>query len=160
MIMLKLLIALAIFCKPIVAFGQSTPTFYVFGENDDRDKDFSECLVTHKSSISAVQSALRYNQMNVSLSRDFEAIRAYININSMSALENSSACFYSISLEFSSYVIDVKTPAGAPTHGKIVFCDKASMLSWNRYTAQSQINNTLKIFVDECVAEMLEKSSS
>lgn len=130
------------------AFAQEHPfpTVYVYGEQDN-DR-LRECGVSHRSAIAQIQSTLRINRVPVSPDRDL--VQMYANVNA-SAID-SSTCVYSIVLEFGSF---------GQTHletGEIVlsptrFCQKGSLLIWNRSTAQTQLNTTFAEYVNECLSE-------
>lgn len=132
---------------PAHAQERPFPTIYVYGETDgDRHR---QCGVSQQSAVAQVQSTLRNNRVAVSPARG--PVHMYVNINPGPL--DAGQCFFNVELQFGSYGQTFIESTGDTVFSQTMLCQKASILIWDRATAQSQINSTLAQYVNECLSE-------
>lgn len=145
---------------PAYAQAQALPKFYVYGE-DDTQADMRTCKVTHASAITTVQSELRRAGIVIQTdSKDPEAVMdAYINITAMPIQAASASCTYNFELSYESYS-EVPNPfTSASEFTKLTYCNKGSLLVWDKANAQGAINDKLREYVRECLTKYKGRNS-
>ena len=132
-----------------VAQERPVPPVFVFGESDD--DELRQCGVSHRSAISQVQATLRSNRISVSTSATSDNFQMYVNVNAGPAAQGR--CAYNISLEFGSYGMTLVRSTDEAIFSRSVFCEKGSLLFWDPSTAQTQVNNNMADYVNQCLSE-------
>lgn len=129
--------------------AQSISNVYVFGEKDSQAN--ISCRASYDSSVAAVKAALRYNRISLadSPNNDFNI---YVNINNFEV--DSSSCAIAISMEVSFYDIAFIPKTKKSSFLRTVLCHRGSSGFLRKSSMQSDINTTLKGYVDECVTEI------
>ena len=158
---LALTLALSPALAPVAqAQAQVMPKFYVYGE-DDTPADMRACKVTHAAAIAVVQSELRGAGIVIQTdSKDPEAVMdTYINITAMPIPSASASCTYNFELSYESYN-EVPNPfTSANEFTKLTYCNKGSLMVWDKATAQTAINDKLREYVRECLTKYKGRNS-
>lgn len=148
------LLGLAAASLPFPALAQETlPKFYVYGE-DDGGKDLVACKATHASAISSVQAQLRGAGVMIQTDAgDPEAVMdVYINISSL-PVSGRTTCTYAVAIAFESFGEAPNPFTGQTEFSKLAYCNKGSVLIWERGTAQAEINATLRRHAQDCLTK-------
>lgn len=146
---------------PAPVAAQSMPPFSVYGEADDETNQ--ACKVSHAASIAFVDRELRKFNITTSphtsetLSRNF--ILTYITLTSLQIKNNgvpNGSCATSVMMQIYSNT-NFTNPVNKASHfGKVIYCDRNSLLVWSTSGAQAAVNKDLATFVTECVKEYNE----
>ncbi|MFM5947622.1 MAG: hypothetical protein ACKOPM_00095 [Novosphingobium sp.] len=142
------------------AKAETMPKFYVYGE-DDTPAEMRTCKVTHASAIATVQSELRSGGIVIQTdSKDPETVMdAYVNITAMPIPGATGSCTYNFELSYESYN-EVPNPFTSSTEfTKLTYCNKGSLMVWDKASAQGSINSKLREYVGECLTKYKGRNS-
>jgi hypothetical protein len=151
---------LALAGQAVPASAQETlPRFYVYGE-DDGGKDLVACNVTHALAVGAVQSELRSAGATIQTDADDpEAVMdVYINIAPL-PVSGRTTCAYALALAFESFNEASNPFTGSSEFSKLSYCNKGSVMIWERGTAQAEINTALRRHTRDCLAKYKGRNS-
>jgi hypothetical protein len=134
--------------------AQTIKSAYVFGESGDEDN--AKCGFDYNSGIAAVESALRYNRVNINSKAYTDGISIYINITNLEI--NNNTCGANISLNFFSSKVMNIPQTNKFIASDIIFCSKGALAYFPKTNMQSKINSALKDYVDQCLSEIDKKA--
>jgi hypothetical protein len=141
-----------------VAAQESPPPIYVFGEEGTAAN--ASCNADYASAIAAVSAALRYNRVPLATEQEFTQNRAlgfYVNMNAQEDVMESGrrleSCGVALNLSLESIDAVLNPIDGRRYVVVIKYCERRSLLAWHRATMQSEINNKLRDYVDQCLAQ-------
>jgi hypothetical protein len=122
------------------------------------DADAEKCHVTAAAAEAAVKSAMRYNRMEAT--DEAGAPFIYVSISGVELAQGGDRCALSANLSFRSYELQPSKFLGTTYLGRVVYCERGAVISWDKPTAQTQVNNNFKNWVDECVLEIEQSYAS
>lgn len=136
------------------AAQETMPRFYVYGE-EDAAAELKTCQVSHDEAVALVKSQLRGAGMTVETNSAAEGnvMDAYVNINALPIESSAGSCAYSFDISFETYGDATNPFTGSEDFTKLSYCNRGSLMVWEKAGAQAAIHAKLRDYVRDCLAK-------
>jgi hypothetical protein len=136
-------------------YGQTIKSAYAYGEEDSKSNIL--CQFSNKSAISAMESALRYNRVNIVRSSEKSGIiKFYTAITNWEV--DKSNCSVNMHLDVHDYKAIQLPGSNKLIYSKVIFCERSVTGFLGKLEMQTNINAKIKESVDECLSD-IEKNA-
>lgn len=153
----RLLIVLAA-CSWVLSAAQAQefPSVYVFGEEDGEKQ--RDCQVRYASSVAAVESELRQNQILIATSSQSVSeppLSVYLNVNPLEITDGRCAVSYQLQMYHIQEIFHTFKEEVRPAI--VEACSKGGLMTGESYGLQSRLNDAFRDFTNMCISEYLKK---
>ena len=139
-----------------LSIAQTVKTVQVYSEKDGQSN--INCQFSHESGVAAVESALRYNRVNVypKDKNGYGVLKFYFVVTNWET--TSKSCSVGLTFHAHDYA-EAKLPGGPKNFfAKTLFCEDGTTGYLDKSNMQSTINSALKEFTDKCIS-LIERNA-
>ncbi len=151
---LTILLAAAVPLALPAAAQETMPRFYVYGE-EDAAAELKTCQVSHDEAVALLKSQLRGAGMTVETdpSAEGDVMDTYVNINALPIEGSATSCAYSFDISFETYGDATNPFTGSSEFTKLAYCNRGSLMVWEKAGAQAAIHAKLRDYVRDCLTK-------
>jgi uncharacterized membrane-anchored protein len=146
---MKIFVSIMLLSLSTVVYALQLKDVHVFSEDDDQDA--RNCSVTANSSTAAVEAVLRQNGIRINANAAYDVYVPFTVIN----LSTTCVVSYKLQVYFLTRIVPPGGRTATSIRGEI--CSKSGVMTGNRGTLQTRLNNAFKSYAEQCISEIERK---